>query len=75
MNDLCTYKIQLGGQVNESEVNVMSPIHLTLEKVTPEATLLTVCTDQSGMVGLVRHLHGKGFLFLSIIREAQEVNL
>jgi hypothetical protein len=75
MNDLCTYQIQLSGQVNESEVNVMSPIHITLKKADPEATLFTVCTDQSGLVGLVRHIHGKGFLFLSIVRVEQGSSL
>jgi hypothetical protein len=30
------------------------------------ATLFTVCTDQSGLIGLMRHLHGLGFVFLSV---------
>ena len=33
MNDLGTYLIQLGGQMDENEVNVMSPFQMTLEQV------------------------------------------
>jgi hypothetical protein len=66
MNDICTYHIQLRGQVDEDEINAMSPFQMTVERVDQAATLFTVCTDQSGLVGLMRHLHGLGFVFLSV---------
>ncbi len=69
MNDICNYQMTLRGQVNESEINAMSPIHITVVNAGLDFTLLTVRTDQSGLVGLIRHIHGKGFLFLSINRE------
>jgi hypothetical protein len=31
-----------------------------------QTTLLTVRTDQSGMIGLIRHLHGLGLMLLSV---------
>jgi hypothetical protein len=68
MNDASTYLIQLRGQVDEAEINAMSPQEVTAEKRDAGATQLTVCTDQSGLIGLMRHLHGLGFVFLSMKR-------
>ncbi len=68
MNDICTYHIRLRGQVDEGEINAMSPFQMTVERVDQAATLITVCTDQSGLIGLLRHLHGLGFVFLSVSR-------
>ncbi len=68
MNDKCTYHIQIRGQVDGSEINAMSPFQMMVEQTGADATLLTVRTDQSGLVGLLRHLHGLGFMLLSVSR-------
>ncbi len=68
MNDICTYHIQLRGQVDEGEINAMSPVQIAVVRDDQAATLLTVCTDQSGIVGLLRHLHGLGFVLVSVSR-------
>ena len=72
MDDICTYLIRLRGQMDEDELNALSPLQMRVERVDPAATLLTVCTDQSGLIGLTRHLHGLGFVFLSVMREQGE---
>lgn len=69
MNDICVYLIQLRGQVNEIEINAMSPLQMMVTRVDTASTLLTINTDQSGLIGLMRHLHGLGFVFLSVKRE------
>jgi hypothetical protein len=69
MDDICAYLIQLRGRVDEAEINAMSPLQLTVKEVDVASTLLTVNTDQSGLIGLMRHLHGLGFVFLSVKRE------
>ena len=66
MNDICTYLIQLCGQVDENDLNAMSPIQMTVVRMDTVATLFTICADQSGLVGLIRHLHGRGFVLLSV---------
>jgi len=66
MDDICTYLIQLCGQVNESDLNAMSPIQMTVVRVDTVATLFTIYTDQSGLIGLLRHLHGRGLVLLSV---------
>jgi len=68
MNDLCTYTIQLHGQVSENEINALAPLQMAVEKSAPGATWFTLRTDQSGLIGLMRLLHGLGFVFLSMTR-------
>ena len=69
MHDVCTYQIEVRGQVDENDINAMSPLQMTVVRVDTVATLFTVCADQSGFVGLIRHLHGRGFVLLSVYRE------
>jgi hypothetical protein len=68
MEDVCTYLIQLRGKVGEGEINAMSPLAMRVERAESLATALAACTDQSGLIGLLRHLHGLGFVFLSVSR-------
>lgn len=70
MQDSCTYLVQLRGQVTEDEINSMSPLKVTVVRTKLAATLISLSTDQSGLIGLLRHLHGRGFVLLSIHCEA-----
>ena len=54
--------------MDKGEINATSPIQMTVERADADATLFTVRTDQSGLVGLLRHLHGLGFAFLCVSR-------
>lgn len=58
MNDAGFYSIRIHGQVDEDEINAMSPLQMTVEQIDAATTQLTVWTDQSGLVGLMRHLPG-----------------
>lgn len=66
MNDRCTYQIEVRGQIDENALNATSPIQMTAAQVDGSATRLTVCTDQSGLVGLIRYLHSRGLVLLSV---------
>jgi menaquinone-dependent protoporphyrinogen oxidase len=66
MNHLYTYHIQVRGQVSETDVNASSPLQITVNAAGPDVTELTAKTDQPGIIGVVRHLHGRGFTVLSI---------
>jgi hypothetical protein len=68
MDDSCTYFIQLRGQVAADEINTRSPLLLTLINTDPTLTQLSVITDQAGLIGLLRHLHGSGFVIVSVSR-------
>lgn len=68
MNDLTTYHVKIRGQISAGDINVSSPVHLTVIQSAAALTLLSACTDQSGLVGLLRYLHNLGYIFLSVQR-------
>jgi hypothetical protein len=69
MHDVCTYRIEVRGEVDESNLNALSPHKMTVVRTDPAATLITICADQSGLIGLMRHLNGRGFVLWSLRRE------
>lgn len=69
MHAICTYHIEVRGQVDENTFNATSPLQMTVVREDTAATLFTIRTDQSGLIGLIRHLHGRGFVLLSVYRE------
>jgi hypothetical protein len=69
MQEICTYHIEVQGRVEERELNKRSPLQISEARTDTSATLFTVHTDQSGLVGLIRYLHGQGFLLLSVSRQ------
>lgn len=71
MYDVRTYRIEVQGQVDESAFNATSPLHITVVRADASVTLFTTRTDQSGLIGLIRHLHQRGFVFLLVTREQQ----
>lgn len=66
MDDICTYQIELQGQLDENDLTQTSPFEMTLLRQGPAATFFAVRTDQSGLIGLLRHLHGRGLALLSV---------
>ncbi len=75
MHDISTYQIEVRGQVDENDLNASSPLRMTVVRVDADeehpyaATLFTIHADQSGLIGLMRHLHGRGLVLLSMSRE------
>jgi hypothetical protein len=69
MHDTCTYQIELRGRVDVGDLNAGSPLQIAGARQMGEDTRLTVYADQSALVGLLRHLHGRGFLILSLQRQ------
>ena len=69
MHDTCTYHIQVRGQVEENIFNTTSPLQITVVQTDSAVTVFTVSADQSGLIGLIRHLHQQGFVILSVHRE------
>ncbi|MEJ2711351.1 MAG: hypothetical protein P8074_27330 [Anaerolineales bacterium] len=66
MDDVQRYRIKVRGKVQASDLNATSPLRLSVERVEQASTLLSVRTDQSGLIGMIRHLHGLGLILLSI---------
>ncbi len=68
MEDVNTYHIRVRGPVDQEDLNAGSPLRLMVAESGPDAALLTFSADQAGMVGLIRHLHGLGYVLLAIVR-------
>ncbi|MBI5564113.1 MAG: hypothetical protein HY870_04395 [Chloroflexi bacterium] len=66
MPDQHTYLIQLRGSVDVDELNALTPLWVTQVRTEATTTRVAASTDQAGLIGLLRHLHGLGFQFLSI---------
>lgn len=66
MNQLNLYQIEVGGQVNEDEINAASPVIVTVIKSSTDSTLMQVQADQSALIGLIRHLNARGLFLWSI---------
>jgi len=66
MDELCTYQIEIRGRADENDLNAISPFQMTVVRVDAESTLLTVSTDQSGLIGVLRHLHSRGLALRSV---------
>lgn len=64
-----TYSIYLNGQIDTEDLNQSSPMHLTASSIGITGTRVLVITDQSGLIGLLRHLHHRGVVILSFSKE------
>ena len=69
MQDIRTYRIEVLGPLDERPFNETSPLRMAVVRADPAATTCEVSADQSGLIGLVRHLHRQGFVLLSVTRE------
>jgi hypothetical protein len=70
MDQLCTYQIEVRGRMDEQDLNATSPIQMTGVQVHGASMRFTVLTDQSGLIGLIRHLHRRGLALLSLTCES-----
>ena len=66
MDELRTCRIEIQGRTDENDLNASSPLPMTVVRVEADSTLLTVRTDQSGLIGLLRHLHTRGCVLITV---------
>lgn len=69
MGDICIYQVQVCELVDEHSFNATSPQRIEVVQADNENTKFTICADQSGLIGLLRRLHGRGFTIQSVVRE------
>lgn len=65
MDDICTYQLRVRGSLEAADIEAFCPTGLQTEPVGHD-TLLTLQTDQAGLIGLIRKLHGLGLFLLTI---------
>lgn len=64
--DLRTYRITLRGRVDDEFVAAFCPAGTQLTCAGETTCLSNICADQSGIVGLVRHLHNLGCTIVAL---------
>ena len=70
-----TYYIKVHDEVNEIAFHTKSPLQMTVIQASPDSTVFKICADQSGLIGMMRHLHAQGFVLLSVYREGYQEKL
>lgn len=66
IDDIHTYTIKVNGYVDQDDINAASPVKLSVDWANESATNLSACTDQSGLIELIRYLHSMGFVLISV---------
>lgn len=69
MQESFTYHIKVQDAVDEDAFNASSPLCVQVTQADAETTTFIVHSDQSGLVGLIRHLHHQGYMLLSLARK------
>jgi hypothetical protein len=68
-----TYQIEVLDRVDGDDLNAMSPLEIRMIGVEAgdarPTTLFSVCADQSGLIGMLRHLHARGLVLVSVVRK------
>lgn len=64
------YSIRLQGQLNDDFVASYCPPAVTLSIEGEDSLLNDICTDQSGLIGLIRKLHNLGLTIKDIHSDA-----
>ena len=67
-----TYFIKVFGKANGDLLNASSPVEMVSEGSDSETSLLTIFSDQAGLIGTLRFLHARGFQILSVDVKADE---
>ena len=67
IDNIHTYTIKVNGYVDQDDINAASPVILNVDRANESATNLSVCADQSGLIGIIRHLHSMGYVIMSVL--------
>jgi len=65
-HDLRSYTLQLSGVLEDDFVASHCPPETVVLRKDNTTSLTNLHTDQSGMIGLLRHLHNLGYIILSV---------
>jgi len=61
-----TYQVVVRGKMNAIDLNALSPLEISVLHIEQDATLILVHTDQSGLIGFLRHLHSRGITLIAV---------
>jgi len=73
LDEQANYVIKIQGHIEENLVDWFGPLNIASgagQDDPPTTVLSGLVTDQAGLLGLIRHLHGLGIVLLSVERTA-----
>ena len=65
-SDLRCYQLKITGQLDDDFVASFCPPETIIQRESDTTLLSNISTDQSGILGLIRHLHNLGCTILSM---------
>ena len=68
VQQLCEYQITIRGTLDHAALQKCSPYDFTILQKDEQTTTIIAKFDQSGLMGLLRFLHSRSFVLLSIQR-------
>ena len=71
LDERTRYTITVEGPIDPSLADWCGPLTITTAQRPDEVTVTTlsgITTDQAGLVGIIRHLHGLGIVLLTVER-------
>ncbi len=72
MGDITWYRILVRGRLSAEDIALFCPPGFRTEPSEGGMTALVVCSDQAGVVGLIRQLHGFGCVLLLFERKEDD---
>jgi hypothetical protein len=64
--EIRTYALKLSGELEQDFLTSFCPAGTNLERQEGSTLLSNICTDQSGIIGMIRYLHNLGFTILEM---------
>lgn len=72
MNELWRYSIRIKEQIDRDDINRISPVKVNQARIENSHTMCELTTDQAGLIGVLRHLHQRGFTIIGVHRLVTE---
>jgi hypothetical protein len=66
LKDIHAYQIKLHGLVAENELKAIGMLQILDTQLEQTNTILSISTDQSGLMGFLRQLHDRGLILLAV---------
>lgn len=66
MDAVRDYQICLAGGLEDAGRLADGPLQTAVLRADERSTVIAVRADQSGLIGMLRHLHGRGLVILSV---------
>lgn len=72
MTDILLYRLKVRGILADDDLSAITSVESLAVNAENGSTTFSVSSDQSGLIGLLRQLHGRGLVLLSVNCEQEQ---